>query len=467
MSRTDLDLVLDLSNYFFEYYDEQINGITFQKRHFALFKTHHEKTFKRINNELLNNEEMCYENFMIDFIDVYLNFKKKVLDNDANFYKLKNIEIFYKYLKCINSDSFCINNVEVPENQKRKLEEIKNQMDTVFKQNNIKKPDTTNPYNLRNKNSSSNENIKLLINREISDLKDSILNELKSQLIELTSSLKADNQTKLSTNVDGNSEKTVEKFDDYFNEIKKNFNKKLRYNFHVNQFEKHLQNSTCPQSLNYDRFPIPFLQDDENFVNKYNQLIETFQRDTMALCIESLRERVDKIDSYLLEVKDKLKDSEANIEQKFENIEKSVNTSLEKFFKHKEYKYRHTSLNKFKVKTTNSEKNNENVENNNTQKYVKNQSQNSSNGFSRKPKFQSNHYQNKNFTRSRTNLYVNNRNRYSSGYRFQSSTRNTIFANSNDVLRKNNFKSNYQKNTFNNRVNQVNFRKRKQMSSFQ
>ena len=97
-------------------------------------------------------------------------------------------------------------------------------------------------------------------------------------------------------------------------------------------FETHLKNETTPPTLFYTEFPIPFLQDDEEFVFEYNGLIKEFQTKSMLLCKKTLIERIDNCVEELSILKSNSEGIE-NIGEKFELIETKVNKDLEPEFK--------------------------------------------------------------------------------------------------------------------------------------
>ena len=114
--------------------------------------------------------------------------------------------------------------------------------------------------------------------------------------------------------------------------ITKIYDKMARYKNHVNMFETHLKNETTPPTLFYTEFPIPFLQDDEEFVFEYNGLIKEFQTKSMLLCKKTLIERIDNCVEELSILKSNSEGIE-NIGEKFEFIETKVNKDLEPEFK--------------------------------------------------------------------------------------------------------------------------------------
>ena len=71
--------------------------------------------------------------------------------------------------------------------------------------------------------------------------------------------------------------------------------KKLRYNNHMMLFNTHIERKTTPPSLFFNRFPAPFLADDESFLKKYNDIIENLQINIMKLINSHLKIKVDSV----------------------------------------------------------------------------------------------------------------------------------------------------------------------------
>lgn len=64
--------------------------------------------------------------------------------------------------------------------------------------------------------------------------------------------------------------------------------KNVRYNNHNRNFKTHIEHNTSPSSLHPIKYPIPFLLDDENFVNKYNEICEKTSKEIIFLGIKFL-----------------------------------------------------------------------------------------------------------------------------------------------------------------------------------
>ena len=95
------------------------------------------------------------------------------------------------------------------------------------------------------------------------------------------------------------------KFDEFIKsnqEAKKlvyNVNKYLRFKNHQALFEIHSSKKTTPHSLFFCRFPEPFFNKDQDFIEKYNSIIEKTQSDIICLIRESLLYKIDAINTEI------------------------------------------------------------------------------------------------------------------------------------------------------------------------
>jgi len=117
-------------------------------------------------------------------------------------------------------------------------------------------------------------------------------------------------------------------------------NKIERYKHHLNIYEIHKNQGSTPSSLFFSRFSPPFLSDDSEFVEEYNNLIREFQKLVMTLITKFLNNRLNIAESKLTEIKDNLIKSNANelnaistIDQKLANYLEITKNSLEDKFK--------------------------------------------------------------------------------------------------------------------------------------
>ena len=120
-----------------------------------------------------------------------------------------------------------------------------------------------------------------------------------------------------------------------FNEAKsflyRSFDKLGRYNNHIKLFDTHLENKTAPPSLFFRNFPKPFLADDEDFVNEYNDLILNFQAQIMNLCKKHLDLRIVKVNNDILKIKEDLK-NDVNLEGNLSDLKNEIDAKQKDIF---------------------------------------------------------------------------------------------------------------------------------------
>jgi hypothetical protein len=157
--------------------------------------------------------------------------------------------------------------------------------------------------------------------------------KLRSDFEKINSLLSSSNNnvTHSSTNSSQNSQSSFSSFNEAKFYIKNSLDKILRYNNHIKIFDTHLSNNTTPPSLFYNRFPQPFLADDNEFVNKYNNLISEFQVNTLNLCKEFLVARVEKIEAGLLSIKGSLI-SDTTLDSKLADLKTESEARLKDHF---------------------------------------------------------------------------------------------------------------------------------------
>ena len=109
-------------------------------------------------------------------------------------------------------------------------------------------------------------NLNKQITNDTIQLTRSDFNKLKNEIVELKKLVNT-NQ-----NQSFNSIRSISEINDNETLIKKIhnfFDKKIRYENHINIAKTHLSNKTVPKSLNHNNFPEPFLIDDKNYVEFY------------------------------------------------------------------------------------------------------------------------------------------------------------------------------------------------------
>jgi hypothetical protein len=107
----------------------------------------------------------------------------------------------------------------------------------------------------------------------------------------------------------------MRKIDNYLrnrdnNELIFLLNKIVRFRNHLAIAKIHTNNGTTPSSLFFNRFPKPFFPHVKDFIDKYNLIIENFQKETMQLIICTLN-------SELAQMEEKISDFKKNFVSKF------------------------------------------------------------------------------------------------------------------------------------------------------
>ncbi len=97
-------------------------------------------------------------------------------------------------------------------------------------------------------------------------------------------------------------------------------NKKLVYEHHILIFNYHMTQKpfTTPKQLWPKYFPFPFLPDNENFVDKYDELIQKFQKEIMNFIIDFINSVIltdlnTQIDNIKLELTKRSKNNKETI----------------------------------------------------------------------------------------------------------------------------------------------------------
>ena len=148
--------------------------------------------------------------------------------------------------------------------------------------------------------------------------------------------------------------------DDYY--IKNCFNKIKRYENHIKLFESHLENGSSTPKLFYNKFPVPFLADDEDFVDQYNDLIKEFQVRAMLLSKEFLLKRIEKNENKIRGKKQILKEKndDNSVDAHIKTLENKVDKDLEKYFELKNEQFNRITIQKYQVKNNKNKSKNQN-----------------------------------------------------------------------------------------------------------
>lgn len=97
-------------------------------------------------------------------------------------------------------------------------------------------------------------------------------------------------------------------------------NKSIRYKNHVAIAKIHINKRTTPNTLFYNRFPRPLFPYDVNFINKYNIIIENFQKETLSLMNETVENELKIIDTEIISLKEGFLNKFSNSPFSFEEV---------------------------------------------------------------------------------------------------------------------------------------------------
>jgi hypothetical protein len=84
--------------------------------------------------------------------------------------------------------------------------------------------------------------------------------------------------------------------------LNKLFEKKIRYNNHINNFKTHLENNSTPAALFYCRFPNPLLWSNPEFVKMHNARVKAVQEQFIKQDIEFLEKEISSINDEIVNI---------------------------------------------------------------------------------------------------------------------------------------------------------------------
>ena len=96
---------------------------------------------------------------------------------------------------------------------------------------------------------------------------------------------------------------TCDTMDFYFKKVEELFTKLARCQKNLSIHQSYISNNTVPNSLSCHRFPKPMFQEDQGFVEKYNQLFNNQQIMILKLNVEHINIQLDQISGDLLNLK--------------------------------------------------------------------------------------------------------------------------------------------------------------------
>jgi len=407
-------------------------------------------------NKILKNIEFNSTNFFIIFnylFDHYTNIKSKeqlFLGDIINDKIFENINSF-------NEDDFMLfkispkgENLTAINNNKIKLINVINSNKERLNCLNSSQSVVVDSFSNTAYSNSSNSESSLNILQELQTLREKY-DALENKHNNLVNNIKNNENPQLKRSqklTDINPEQFVN-LNSSKNFIKLLINKLHRYKNHIQIIETHFSNKTTPSQLFHNKFPKPFLYDDDEFIKETNKHIRIYQTSQMNLALKIFRERVNILNPLLERIKsnlidnDKLNDINIEFESLYNTELKNLKSSFEKANeKCQRCKYIELKPGNFNKNNNGSSLNNNN--NNPNKNYNSNKIVNNN----------LNHKNYKNNYNSNNNKRSNLKNNYSDNNRHNSTSKNVSFNetatsfNSNVSNESSNFASSLQ-NSFN------------------
>jgi hypothetical protein len=128
--------------------------------------------------------------------------------------------------------------------------------------------------------------------------------------------------------------------------------KVLRANNNINIMKTHISNDTAPQCLNYNRFPLPFLYHNKDYVDNYNSLIGKFQKEIMNFNIDALKKYNESLTKQIESSKNNLVGLVDDVDKLVSDIDNDLNKQLRPYFLKSSLKIQNITMKKFVVKDT-------------------------------------------------------------------------------------------------------------------
>ena len=328
-------------------------------RHFSTQspETGYVQTSHQYLAELIDSQ-LEFSTFHQDFTAIITKFSQLVIDAEPFFYSFTGISLIYEVLVHALSDlGFSINKSKEPailfsDNQILAIKRVKDQMTSIFEQNNVdltsnnstvipnssrSRTQNIHPVNTSNNNNDSNNDLNISIEclkNKLGSIETNIAqltatinkkpdeSQLLNQISKLIDSrFGPQSSTPLSTSItsisnnnsmsDESAQKaksvkvcnTTDRL-----QILKLFEKKVKSENHVSLIETLNKNNRVLPELRHMNFPIPFLPDDQEFINDYNNLITKFQTDITSLILKHMATRIEHSNNQIQLITSKNKD---------------------------------------------------------------------------------------------------------------------------------------------------------------
>lgn len=338
---------------YFSKYGSELRNLTGQK--IGAFKSSKSIEWKELyvllKEKVPEFTDLSTKNFFDCSVLLFQHFDENEISINPDFYKESTNDVIFQFLSLLLIEDLKIDNNSLSDEKIEILFEIQNKFLAVF--------------NNRIKSKYMNSSLKnLIIQNQFVSNNQSILQGF------LDCSVDKKLET-LSKKFQSNMDMLADKINNvnYVAKVHNLYNKKLRFEHHQKIFETHLNNKTTPRTLNHTNFPIPFLQDDEKWINSYNELIEKIQVQILEFNQKMINDRISELNEEIGQIKIKMQNNsdynDLNIEKLFEDIKIEKENKLLKYFNRKDEQLKRLTVSKFTVRDL---KNNRNIKNKNNKK---------------------------------------------------------------------------------------------------
>ena len=344
----DLNISLSyLCNYILRYSKTNYTDLTpaaLSRIKVGIHKDSYNKIVEILQSSDLEDKDVICKNLVKIFMYFYKRCDKDKIDNDS-------FEMILDLLR-----GSCIGGVSINEEERQILSDIKNQLLSKFKE--TFKDDAllngiVNDTLIMNDNDAHRQMIQhppQASSTQVSGLSAPIhnqsnnsqsiidyLNQFKTEFnnfkLEVKNSIKSINQSTNDINsiTDPEIKLTSSKIKEIRTTIYRIYDKMIRMDHHKNLFKTHRDNKTVPSMMSYSRYPVPFLWDDQIFIDAYNTSIREHQLITINIIIDRLESIKKSLEEDLLALKDSLKSYKGNLDLFFDNIKASAQIDLKPF----------------------------------------------------------------------------------------------------------------------------------------
>lgn len=215
-------------------------------------------------------------------------------------------------------------------------------------------------------------------------------------------------------------------------EIRRNFNKLLRYKNHMNLIEYHNGKKTTPKEFFYCQFPKPYPDYNSEFVDEHNKIIETAQESFMKLMNKFFESKCNEINDQILNLKEKIIEKQEELRFDIDDLVKRAKHveqhDLNNYFMRSKYKADRCKQMKYAV--IEKSKSLDNTTRSNNESVYKKQNQS---------------YRSNNYNRNNRRNYFNRSRNNSSGKNVSFNDSDSYFSN-NDTSIESSQQSNYPNN---------------------